>query len=126
VAEQLQAGPYERCESRQGYRNGYRDREVSWQRCQTHFKRNILDSCPKALQGGLKTRLKLPFDAPDMVTARKLLMDILTDFSENGGLPGVEKVNEAASKNGEKEKHLFGLAENDLTSRIGRCLNCRK
>jgi putative transposase len=55
---------------------------VSWQRCQTHFKRNILDSCPKALQGGLKARLKLLFDAPDMVTARKLLTDVLADFSE--------------------------------------------
>jgi putative transposase len=28
VAEQLQAGPYERCEGRQGYRNGYREREM--------------------------------------------------------------------------------------------------
>ena len=55
---------------------------ASWQRCQTHFKRNILDSCPKALQGELKARLKLLFDAPDLVTARKLLDDILADFSE--------------------------------------------
>jgi putative transposase len=55
---------------------------ASWQRCQTHFKRNILDSCPKALQVELKARLKLLFDAPDLVTARKLLDDILADFSE--------------------------------------------
>ena len=55
---------------------------VSWQRCQTHFKRNILDSCPKALQGELKARLKLLFDAPDMITARKLLTGVLADFSE--------------------------------------------
>ena len=55
---------------------------VSWQRCQTHFKRNILDSCPKALQGELKPKLKLLFDAPDLVTARKLLNDVLADFSE--------------------------------------------
>ncbi len=55
---------------------------ASWQRCQTHFKRNILDSCPKALQGELKARLKLLFDAPDLVTARKLLNDVLADFSE--------------------------------------------
>jgi putative transposase len=34
------------------------------------------------LQGGLKARLKLLFDAPDMVTARKLLTDVLADFSE--------------------------------------------
>jgi len=37
---------------------------VSWQRCQIHFKRNILNSCPKASQGELKARLKLLFDAP--------------------------------------------------------------
>ncbi len=55
---------------------------VPWQRCQTHFKRNILDSCPKALQGELKARLKLLFDAPDMITARKLLTGVLADFSE--------------------------------------------
>ena len=28
VTEKLQAGPYERSEDRQGYRNGYRDREM--------------------------------------------------------------------------------------------------
>ncbi len=55
---------------------------VSWQRCQTHFKRNILDSCPKAIQSELKARLKLLFDAPDLVTARRLLDDVLADFSE--------------------------------------------
>ena len=55
---------------------------VSWQRCQTHFKRNILDSCPKASQGELRARLKLLFDAPDVITARKLLTDVLADFSE--------------------------------------------
>jgi putative transposase len=34
------------------------------------------------LQSGQKARLKLFFDAPDMVTARKLLADVLADFSE--------------------------------------------
>jgi transposase-like protein len=55
---------------------------VSWQRCQTHFKRNILDSCPRSLQGELKPRLKLIFDAPDLGTARKLLVDVLEDFAK--------------------------------------------
>lgn len=45
--------------------------EVSWQRGQTHFKRNILDSCPKALRGGLKARLKLLFDAADYRSEKK-------------------------------------------------------
>jgi len=34
---------------------------VSRQRCQTHFKRNIPDNCPKQLQGELKPKLKLLF-----------------------------------------------------------------
>lgn len=55
---------------------------VSWQRCQTHFKRNILDNCPKSLQGELRPRLKLIFDAPDLGTARGLLADVLEHFTE--------------------------------------------
>jgi len=51
-------------------------------RCQTHFKRNILDNCPKRLQGEPKPKPKLLFDASDSVTARKLLNSILADFSE--------------------------------------------
>jgi transposase-like protein len=46
---------------------------ASWQRCQTHFTKNILDACPKALQGPLHARLRLLFEAPDMNTARGLL-----------------------------------------------------
>jgi len=53
---------------------------ATWQRCQTHFVRNILDACPKSLQGELHGRLRLVFDAPDMATARRLLNDILRDY----------------------------------------------
>ncbi|NMB40894.1 MAG: hypothetical protein GX996_03050 [Firmicutes bacterium] len=42
----------------------------------------MLDNCPKRLQGELKPKLKLLFDAPDLVTAQKLLNSILADFSE--------------------------------------------
>jgi len=55
---------------------------VSWQRCQTHLKRNVLDACPKALQGELAARLRLLFDAPDLVTARRLLNDILAEYAD--------------------------------------------
>lgn len=51
-----------------------------WQRCQTHFARNVLDVCPKALQPKLAARLKSLFDAPDMATARKLLEGIVDEF----------------------------------------------
>ncbi|MCR4425159.1 MAG: transposase, partial [Firmicutes bacterium] len=53
---------------------------ATWQRCQTHFMRNILDACPKSLQRELHGRLRLVFDAPDMATARRLLNDILRDY----------------------------------------------
>jgi transposase-like protein len=54
---------------------------VSWQRCQVHFMRNILDNCPKRLQDELKTRLRPMFDAIDMPTARRLFSEIVTDFA---------------------------------------------
>jgi len=53
---------------------------ATWQRCQTHFIRNILDACPKALQGELHGRLRLIFDAPDLETARRLLNETIDAF----------------------------------------------
>ncbi|MEW6244400.1 MAG: transposase [Bacillota bacterium] len=37
---------------------------ATWQRCQTHFTRNILDACPKTLQGEFHGKLRLVFEAP--------------------------------------------------------------
>jgi putative transposase len=54
---------------------------ASWQRCQTHFTKNILDACPKSVQKDLHARLRLMFEAPDMNTARELLSGIINDFS---------------------------------------------
>jgi transposase-like protein len=53
---------------------------ATWQQCQTHFIRNVLDACPKALQGELHGRLRLIFDAPDMETARRLLNETIEAF----------------------------------------------
>lgn len=64
---------------------------TSWQRCQTHLARNILDACPKALQGELRGRLRLVFEAPDIDTARNLMRDLLADF-ENRAPKAVEKL----------------------------------
>lgn len=50
---------------------------ASWQRCQTHFIRNLLDACPKALQEEFHGRLRLVFDAPDLATARRLKDDLV-------------------------------------------------
>lgn len=46
---------------------------VTWQRCQTHFMRNILDATPKQLQEELYPRVRAILDAPDLETARLLL-----------------------------------------------------
>ncbi len=54
---------------------------ASWQRCQVHFMRNILDAAPKALQEDLHGRVRAVFDAPDVPTARTLLQVVLTDFA---------------------------------------------
>jgi putative transposase len=53
---------------------------ATWQRCQVHLMRNVLDACPKAIQSELHARLRLIFDAPDLSTARQLLDAILADY----------------------------------------------
>jgi len=55
---------------------------ATWQRCQTHFTRNILDACPKKHQRELKPRLRTVFEASDTNTARKLMNDIANEFAE--------------------------------------------
>jgi putative transposase len=54
----------------------------TWQRCQTHFMRNLLDATPKSLQGELYGRVRALLDAPDMKTARVLFEQILTDYEK--------------------------------------------
>lgn len=53
-----------------------------WQRCQTHFSRNILDKCPKSLQADLKQQLRSLYESPNMETARRLLQGTLETFGK--------------------------------------------
>jgi len=55
---------------------------VTWQRCQTHFMRNILDATPKALRDEMKKYVRSIFDFADMSTARTLLKQTLERFQE--------------------------------------------
>jgi len=55
---------------------------VTWQRCQTHFMRNILDAAPKALRDDMKKHVRSIFDAADMSAARTLLKQTLERFQE--------------------------------------------
>ena len=54
---------------------------ASWQRCQTHLTRNLCDACPPAVWPQLHPRLRLLFTAPDLPTARGLLMELIRDFT---------------------------------------------
>lgn len=53
---------------------------ATWQRCQTHFTRNILGACPKHLKGKLHSHLRLIFEAPDKETARELMKTTFNHF----------------------------------------------
>ncbi|AEF94020.1 transposase mutator type [Desulfotomaculum nigrificans CO-1-SRB] len=53
---------------------------VTWQRCQTHFMRNILDVTPKSIQDELYPHLRAILDAPDVDTARVLLNQTLEAY----------------------------------------------
>ena len=51
-----------------------------WQRCQTHFSRNVLDVCPKKLQQEMKAALKSLYDADDRDTAVVLRDNMISRF----------------------------------------------
>jgi len=54
---------------------------ATWQRCQTHLARNILDAAPKALHDELHARVRALFEAPDLETARMLLAKLVNDYA---------------------------------------------
>lgn len=53
---------------------------VTWQRCQTHFIRNILDATPKSLQPEILARVRAILAAPDRETAVMLLNETLAAY----------------------------------------------
>lgn len=55
---------------------------VTWQRCQTHFMRNILDATPKSLRSEIKAHVRSIFEAPDVETARTLLHQTIEQFQD--------------------------------------------
>lgn len=52
-----------------------------WQRCQTHFSRNILDQTPKAEQPKLKEEMRQIYEAVDLESARKCKADIMAKYA---------------------------------------------
>jgi putative transposase len=66
----------------QGLKNAI-DKEfqgATWQRCQTHFSRNMLDKVPKTLQPTLKEDLRQLYEAIDMESARKVRDQLLIKY----------------------------------------------
>jgi len=55
---------------------------ASWQRCQTHFMRNILDATPKAVQSEVKASVQAIMNAPDIDTARMLLSKTIEEYTQ--------------------------------------------
>lgn len=55
---------------------------ASWQRCQTHLMRNILDAAPKAVQSALHSHIRPIFEAPDRATAQTLWDTLVKDFGQ--------------------------------------------
>lgn len=55
---------------------------VTWQRCQTHFIKNILNVTPKSLKSEVKIRVRSIFEAPNIQAARTLLQQTIDAFQE--------------------------------------------
>lgn len=53
---------------------------ASWQRCQTHFSRNVLDACPKRLKPEFHESLKSLYSADDYKTAVLIKNHIVERF----------------------------------------------
>ena len=56
--------------------------DVPWQRCQTHFSRDILEKTPSKYQKGLHTELLEMYNAPSLTEARKIKERIIDDYSD--------------------------------------------
>lgn len=57
----------------------------TWQRCQAHFTRNIIDKCPKKYSSGLASELKDMFNTSTISEARRLKNSIIEEYQEIAG-----------------------------------------
>lgn len=53
---------------------------ATWQRCQTHFSRNMLDGTPKSLQPEIKEDLRQLYEAVDLESARSVRDHIIAKY----------------------------------------------
>ena len=55
---------------------------ASWQRCQAHFSRNILDKCPQKYMAGLASELTAMFNSSTLEEARRLRNIIVEEYRD--------------------------------------------
>ena len=55
---------------------------VTWQRCQTHFMRNVLGATPKHMRNEVYQKVRAILDAPDTPTARCLQQQFSTSYAD--------------------------------------------
>jgi len=67
---------------------------ASWQRCRTHYAKNLLDVTPKSSQPWVKTLLHSVYDQPDAPAVRAQFDRVIDALAEK--LPGVAEHLEAA------------------------------
>jgi putative transposase len=63
---------------------------VTWQRCQTHFMRNILGAAPKHMRDEVYQKVRSILDAADIQTARYLLQQFTSAYADK--LPKVVSI----------------------------------
>ena len=59
--------------------------DTPWQRCQFHFRRNIIDKMPKKYQEGIASELNEMFDCDTVESARKKRDSIIAEYSDIAG-----------------------------------------
>jgi transposase-like protein len=67
-----------------GLKNAIRKQfhDASWQRCQTHFSKNLLDKTPKRIQQAVKSSLDDLYNAPDLKEAKARKQRMMEQFQE--------------------------------------------
>jgi len=55
---------------------------ASWQRCQTHFSKNLLDRTPKAHQAQLKEDIREVYEATDLISARMVKDRLMHEYEK--------------------------------------------
>ncbi len=101
----------------------------SWQHCQTHLTRNILDSTPKRLRGDLHSRLRLVFESPDEDTARKLADELIERYDSKAPKAIVkleEHLDDALAVMGLPEKYRKRLRTSNSIERLNQEIRRRE